>query len=189
MISIAYEVERYRELLASSVTDGCTVIEIGPHLGLSTKAYIDKAGLVVLVDIGPQSEAAAKKMRLAHPELEFIRGDARSFDTVKKVREITKKCDVLAVDMGGGRFPDTVFKVWAVWSGVFRPKHSIIRNRGLSEFVQKARIEDPSVIRDFPNDGWMSEWGRTIPSKLKVQLEEFSFWIDLKKKEKNREEF
>lgn len=187
MISIAYEVGRYRRLLAGAVSEGATVIEIGPHLCEATKSYANKAGLIILIDIGPQSGAAANKLKEAHANLHFIQGDARRFETVKKARDLTKKCDVLAVDMGGGRFPDTVYKVWAIWSGVFRPTHSIIRNRGLAEFLQKARIDDPSLIRDFPDDGWMSIWGRAIPSRLKLQLEEFSFWVDLKRKEKNSE--
>jgi hypothetical protein len=178
MISVVYKSRLYRELLDKSVKDGDIVIEIGPHIGSATERYCSRAGLTVAIDKGAQSEDAFQKMQKKNANLFFFRDDARSFDAVKRVLEKTQRCDVLAVDMGGGRFADTVFKVWAVWSGVFRPKHSIIRNRSIAEFVQKAKIEDPALLMDFPNDGWLSTWGRTVPSRLKDQLGEFSFWVD-----------
>lgn len=178
MISVVYKSQLYRELLDNSVTQGDVVIEIGPHIGSATKRYCARSGLTVAIDKGAQSEAAFQKMQEKNANLFFIRDDARSFDAVKKVLEKTQRCDILAVDMGGGRFADTVFKVWAVWSGVFRPRHSIIRNRSLAEFLQKAKVEDPALLRDFPADGWLSTWGRTVPSRLKDQLGEFSFWVD-----------
>jgi hypothetical protein len=177
VISIVYDVKKYRRLLADAVEDGDVVIEIGPHVGKSTAAYVGCAKMAVAVDIGPQSEKALAKLGKEFPQLAFVRGDARSFSTMKQVLEMTKECDVLAVDLGGGRFPDTVFKVWAAWSGVFRPRDSVIRNRGLAEFLQKARIEDDSLRREFLDDGWLSSWGRGVPSKLKDQLDEFRMWV------------
>jgi hypothetical protein len=178
MISVVYKSRLYRELLNNSVKEGDVVIEIGPHIGSATKLYCSRAGLTVALDKGAQSEEAFKKLSEKNQNLLFFRDDARSFDAVQKVLEKTQRCDVLAVDMGGGRFADTVFKVWAVWSGVFQPRHSIIRNRSLAEFIQKAKVEDPSLVMDFPADGWLSTWGRTVPSRLKDQLGEFSFWTD-----------
>jgi hypothetical protein len=178
MISVVYKSRLYRELLDKTVKQGDVVIEIGPHVGSATKRYCARAGLTVAIDKGAQSEEAFQKMQEKNANLFFFRDDARSFDAVQRVLEKTQRCDVLAVDMGGGRFADTVFKVWAVWSGVFRPRHSIIRNRSIAEFVQKAKVGDPTVIMDFPDDGWLSTWGRTVPTRLKDQLGEFSFWVD-----------
>ena len=180
MISIVYDSKRYRTLLRDTVKDGSTVIEIGPHVGRSTSAYVEKTKRTIAVDLGLQSEKAFRKLCERHSNLVFLRADARKFETVKEALKHASSCDYLLLDMGGGRFPDTVFKVWAVWSGVFRPKHSVIRNRGLAEFVQRAKIIDDSLIRDFSDDGWMSVWGRTVPSKLKDQLEEFGLYIKLK---------
>lgn len=187
MISILYEVGRYRDFLNDAVCDGSVVIEIGPHVGKSTGKYVVRTRLTVAVDIGKQAEESMGKLSERHENLVFVRGDARSFDTVRKVLELTDRCDVLAVDLGGGRYPDTVYKVWAVWSGVFQPRHSVLRNRGLAEFLQRAHIADDSVKKVFSDDGWMSTWGRTIPSKLEKQLEEFGFWTDLKSRKKTRE--
>ncbi len=179
MILVAYNTQRYRDILNGLVKEGDVVIEIGPHLGEGTKLYASKTKLTITVDKGIQAETAFIKLQKKFGNLKFVRGDVRDFDTVKKVLNLTNKCDVLAADMGGGRFPDTVFKVWAVWSGVFKPKNSVIRNRGIGEFLQRARVDDESIKIKFPDDGWLSKWGRAIPYKLKKQMEEFEFWVEI----------
>jgi len=180
MISIVYEVESYRNLLMETIREGDVVIELGPHVGISTGLYAGKTKKTVAVDIGKESKTPFKKLCEEYNQLRFIEADARSFDTVKKVMKLTKKCDVLAVDLGGGRYPDTVFKVWGAWSGIFSPRDSIIRNRGIAEFLQRAKVLDKSIIKDFKDAGWLAEWGRATPSKLREQLEEFNFYVDVK---------
>ncbi len=179
MISIVYNVKGYRELLNKQIKKGDIVIELGPHVGKSTLSYVERTGLTVAVDISPQSEKGFEGFQGGFPNLRFIRGDARSFDTVGNVLKLTGKCNLLAVDLGGGRYPDTVFKVWAIWSGVFKPENSVIRNRGLAEFAQRVKIQDESLRREFEDDGWLSLWGRQVPSKLREQLDEFKFWVDV----------
>ncbi|MEM4347399.1 MAG: SAM-dependent methyltransferase [Candidatus Altiarchaeota archaeon] len=179
MISIVYDVDIYRKILRERVNEGDIVIEIGPHIGKSTSCYERKVKLGILVDKSIESEKGLQSLLKKNKNLKFIKGDARSFKTVKKVMELTNSCNFLALDVGGGRYPDTVFKIWAIWSGVFKPKNSVIRNRGLAEFVQKLKIEDKSLKRKFRDDGWLSEYGRAIPSALKKQLDEFKFWVNI----------
>lgn len=179
MISITYNVNRYRKILNNTIKENDIVIEIGPHTGKYLKDYIPRTKLMVAVDKAVQAENNIKILESEFKNLTFIRGDVRSFETVKKVLELTKKCDVFCIDMGGGRYPDTVFKVWAVWSGIFKPRDSIIRNRGLGEFVQRAKVADKSIIQDFDDSGWMETYGRSIPYKLKKQMDEFEFWVDV----------
>jgi len=179
MISIVYNVRVYRNLLKKRIKEGDVVIEIGPHKGKGTMEYAEKVKLGILVDKSSQSEEGLKNLLKNFPNLKYVKGDVRSFETIKKVLLLTKKCDVLALDIGGGRYPDTVFKVWAVWSGIFKPKHSIIRNRGLGEFVQRVKIEDDKLKKNFRNSGWLAKWGRAMPYVLKKQLEEFKFWVKI----------
>lgn len=186
MISIVYDVKKYRELLAERVSEGDTVIEMGPHTGESTAGYVGKTQLTVALDIAEQSTPYFEKLKEKNSNLRFIRADARKFDAVKQVLAITPSCDLLAVDLGGGRYPDTVFKVWALWSGIFKPRDSIIRCRGLAEFIQRAKIEDASIVQDFEDAGWLSDYGRDTPTKLRSQLDEFSLYIDLDKREKEK---
>ncbi len=180
MISITYKVSHYRKILNKIISENDTVIEIGPHIGEYLKNYIPRTKLTIAVDKADQSEACIKPLENEFKNLNFVKGDVRSFDTVKRVLEIIKKCDVLCVDMGGGRYPDTVFKVWSVWSGIFKPRDSIIRNRGLGEFIQRAKVTDDSIIRQFEDSGWMETWGRAVPYNLKKQMEEFKYWVDVK---------
>jgi len=179
MISILYDVNYYRKFLNEQVNKGDVVVELGPHLGESTKMYVGKTKLTVAVDKSLQTENAFKGILPEFPSLRLVKGDVREFETIKRVMNLTKRCDILAVDMGGGRYPDTVFKVWATWAGIFKPKQSVIRNRGLAEFIQRARIHDSSILKKFSDDGWLAEWGRATPYTLKKQLEEFRFWVEL----------
>jgi hypothetical protein len=179
MISIVYDVGLYRRLLARTVKKGDVVLEIGPHTGLSTLGYIKKASLAVALDKSPEAKECFKRIVKENKNLVFLQDDVRGFEAVKKVLRHTKRCDVLALDLGGGRYSDTVYKVWASWSGVFKPKHSVIRNRGLAEFLQRARIKDSSIRQCFTDDGWLSAWGRATPYELRKQLDELKYYTDI----------
>ncbi len=179
MITIAYDVQKYRRLLAKTVVGGDVVVEIGPHIGKSTDSYVSQASMVVLVDKGFDCRQDLLEYSREHGNVEFIYGDARDFSTVELARRHAQRCDVLAVDLGGGRYPDTVFKVWGTWSGVMRPRDSIIRCRGIAEFLRKARVEDETLPSSFPDNGWLSEYGRATPAELKNQLDEFSHWVKI----------
>lgn len=179
MIELAYDVGEYHRVLSRAVADGDTVLEIGPHVGRSTLSYLRRAGRVVVVDKASQSRDTFKVLQKKNENLYFVNGDVRSFSTIKKTLKILGSCDVLAVDMGGGRYPDTVFKVWATWSGIFRPRDSIIRSRGLIEFVRRAKAEDSSLPREYEESGWLSYYGRKTPYALKKQLDEFGFYVNI----------
>jgi hypothetical protein len=174
MISIVYGHKRYHESLAEHVKPDDSVLEIGPHIGGSTKVISECAKEVVAVDKAEQSEKAFD----TKPEnVTFVKGDVRFFETIDEVLKARKSFDVLAMDMGGGRFPDTVFKVWAVWSGIFKPRDSIIRNRGLGEFLRRAKIEDPILEKEFVDSGWLTQSGRKHPKQLKEGIEELQHWM------------
>lgn len=177
MISIAYKVERYRELLKETVQEDDVVLEIGPHEGESTKAYLEKAKKVILVDKSDQAKRRIEPIS-QRDNVRFVQGDVRKFSAMRKVLKVIQECDLFTVDMGGGRYPDTVFKVWATWSGVFKPRDSILRNRGLGEFLQRAKIQDPYLEREFPEDGWLSSYGRTTPYQIKGQIDELKFYVN-----------
>jgi hypothetical protein len=181
MISVVYDVGRYRQLLSETVRDGDVVVELGPHRGASTRSYLSRARTVVAVDKAEQARSFFHSLSKKHGNVFFVHGDARGFEAVKKALKHAKSCDVLAVDLGGGRHADTVFKVWATWSGVLKPRDSVIRCRALGEFLQRARVADESIVGRFLDSGWLSTWGRATPYKLRKQLEEFKYWIDITK--------
>ena len=178
MIGLAYDVKEYRRQLEKIVKPGDTVLEIGPHKGLSTKSYAKTAGKTILVDKGTDCLNELEKLQEENQNIHFICSDARGFDAIKLVLQEINQCDVFALDMGGGRYPDTVFKVWATWSGVFKPRDSIIRNRGLIELIKKAQLLDDTPVLN-QDSGWLTDYGRSTPYKLKKQIEEFKYWIDI----------
>ena len=106
----------------------------------------------------------------------FISGDVRRHEVLASVFKITQSCDVLAIDLGGGYHPDTVFKVFYIWSSTFKPKHTVIRNRGLLEFVSSASLSDEDCLTD---EGYLESYHDSgIPPLIK----EFDLWTpELKK--------
>lgn len=179
MIEVVYDVGFYRRRLSEIVGDGDTVVEIGPHVGKSTDAYIGRCSKAVLVDKGVDCMQALESYCCQNTNVEFVCGDARQFSTTHLVLKHVSECDVLAVDIGGGRFPDTVFKVWATWSGVLKPRDSIIRCRGLVEFLRRASSSDSCLPKEYADDGWLSMYGRATPDELRVQLDEFENWVKI----------
>jgi hypothetical protein len=104
--------------------------------------------------------------------LDFIKADVRLHETLELVAEKIKKigrCDVLSVDLGGGYHPDTTFKVFFIWSSTLKPRVTIIRNRGLVDFIHSASADEQ--IKS--NMGWLESSGNDgIPPRLK----EFKLW-------------
>ena len=108
--------------------------------------------------------------------VDFISGDVRRHEVLAEAFQKIQKCDVLAIDLGGGYHPDTVFKVFYIWSSTFKPKHTVIRNRGLLEFVNSARVSDEKYIS---LDGFLDSYNDSgIPPLIK----EFDLWTPSLKK-------
>ena len=135
MIKLSYDIKNYRKDLLE-LADSCdTVIELGCHVGGTTKLISPKCK-VIAVDNSPEAIDAMTGLK----NVEFISGDVRRHEVIAKVFEIVQSCDVLAIDLGGGYHPDTAFKVFYIWSSTFKPKHTAIRNRGLLEFCNSAAV-------------------------------------------------
>ena len=109
MIRLCYDVEKYRREIADLVKPGDTVIELGCHTGGTTRTIPETCNIIAL-DNSP--EAVDEMAKLDY--VRFIRGDVRSHDVIADVFKLTQKCDVLAIDLGGGYHPDTVFKVFYI---------------------------------------------------------------------------
>ena len=165
MIKLSYDVEKYRRDLLDLTKTGDTVIELGCHVGGTTK-LIAPGCRVIAVDNSPEAADIMKSME----NVEFIDGDVRLHDIIAEVFGITQRCDVLAVDLGGGYHPDTVFKVFYIWSSTFKPNHTVIRNRGLLEFFNSAHGsgEDYSTGR-----GYLESYH---DSGIPPQIKEFDLW-------------
>ncbi|WP_457614058.1 class I SAM-dependent methyltransferase [Methanopyrus sp.] len=179
MIALVKSVKEYRRLLREVVEEDDVVVELGCHRGAATRAIIaGSPRRVVAVDYGKDAEKAMRELERNRPELTFIRGDAREYDTLERVLEELDglRCDVLAVDLGGGMFPDTAFKVYYVWSVTLRPRDSVVRNAGLCEFLKLAELRE-DVHLSNENRGYLGELSPPgIPGKIRERFEEFKLW-------------
>lgn len=170
MIKLSYDVKRYRQDLKNIVNSDDTVIELGCHLGGTTRIFPDTCN-VIAVDNSP--EAVDKMSEL---DVTFISGDVRLHDVLAEVFAIVQSCDVLAIDLGGGYHPDTVFKVFYIWSSTFKPKHTVIRNRGLLEFFNSATGSGEEYVSA---EGYLESYH---DAGIPPQIKEFDLWTPSLKK-------
>ena len=170
MIKLSYDINNYRKDLRELVKEGDVVIELGCHVGGTTRLLLDKCN-VIAVDNSPEAIEEMAKL-----DVEFIKGDVRLHDVISEVFKKVQRCDVLAIDLGGGYHPDTVFKVFYIWSSTFKPTHTIIRNRGLVEFHNSVA----EVKGDYRSEeGFLDSYK---DSGIPPQIKEFDLWTPMPKK-------
>lgn len=170
MIKLSYDINNYRKDLRELVKEGDVVIELGCHVGGTTRLLLDKCN-VIAVDNSPEAIEEMAKL-----DVEFIKGDVRLHDVISEVFKKVQRCDVLAIDLGGGYHPDTVFKVFYIWSSTFKPKHAVIRNRGLLEFYNSATGSGEDYV-SF--EGYLESYH---DSGIPPQIKEFDLWTPKLKK-------
>ncbi|MCC7551248.1 MAG: class I SAM-dependent methyltransferase, partial [Methanobacterium sp.] len=146
------------------------VVELGCHVGNSTRiiAQLAPEGKIIALDKGSQSkEKLDELIKEISTPIEFIESDVRLHETLEEVaRKVNELggCDVLSVDLGGGYHPDTTFKVFFIWSSTLKPRETIIRNRGLLDFLHSSTSSE--IIRS--ENGWLESCGDDgIPTRLK----------------------
>ena len=170
MIKLSYDIKNYRKNLLELISDGDVVIELGCHVGGTTQLISDKCR-VIAIDNSPEAIEEMAKL-----DVDFIKGDVRLHDVITEVFNRVQKCDILAIDLGGGYHPDTVFKVFYIWSSTFKPQHSVIRNRGLLEFYNSASGSGEDYV-SF--GGYLESYH---DSGIPPQIKEFGLWTpELKK--------
>lgn len=166
MIEVVYDIRVYRETLKDIVQRQDVVVELGSHVGNSTRimAQLADKGKIFALDNSPESSASMQKVEKDHSNVQFRRADVRLHETLEDVAREIGSCDVLSVDLGGGYHPDTTFKVFFIWSSTLKPRDSIIRNRGLLDFINSAQ-KNEKMDSQF---GYLESSARDgIPSRLK----------------------
>ncbi len=171
MIKLSYNIENYRKDLLELVKSGDTVIELGCHLGGTTRLLPCDAKIIA-VDNSPEAVGNFDDAS----NIQFISGDVRLHEVLAEVFKLVQSCDVLAIDLGGGYHPDTVFKVFYIWSSTFKPKHTVIRNRGLLEFFNSAAGSGENHVS---HDGYLDSYN---DSGIPPQIKEFDLWTPSLKK-------
>ena len=173
MIHLSYDRRKYQEDMIDNIQLLDNVVEIGCHIGTSTKiiSRLNQDGTVYAFDNSPESTKAMNNLGIEYPNIQFFNADVRNEDVLYTFAAEHDKIDVLCIDLGGGYHPDTVFKVFFIWSSVLKPRVSLIRNRGLVDFINSTTTNEE--IRS--ETGYLSSSAENIvPSDLK----ELKIWSD-----------
>ena len=94
MIKVTYDIKVYRNILKDIIRDNDVVVELGCHIGNSTRLISQLApnGSIIAVDKGPQSEKSLNQLNNeVKPAVDFINADARLHETLE---EVAKKVNV-----------------------------------------------------------------------------------------------
>ena len=108
---------------------------------------------------------------IEYANIKFFNADVRNEEVLYDFAEKYGKIDVLCVDLGGGYHPDTVFKVFFIWSSVLKPRVSLIRNRGLIDFINSS-ISSENIKSE---GGYLESSADNI---LPKNLKELKRWSD-----------
>ncbi len=171
MIKVVYDIKVYREALKDIIKTDDIVVELGCHIGNSTKiiSRLAPEGEIIALDNSPESIESMGNLVDKYKNVEFIKDDVRLHETLEHVIKKIKKCDVLSVDLGGGYHPDTTFKVFFIWSSSLKPRDTIIRNRGLLDFIHSSKTEE-TIKSEY---GYLESSAKDgVPPRLK----EFTLW-------------
>ena len=171
MIKVVYDIKVYREALKDIIKKDDVVVELGCHVGNSTKilSKLASEGKIIALDNSPEAIESMGNLVGEYNNVEFIKADVRLHETLEHVIKKIKKCDVLSVDLGGGYHPDTTFKVFFIWSSSLKPRDTIIRNRGLLDFIHSSKTEE--MMKS--SHGWLESSAKDgVPPRLK----EFTLW-------------
>lgn len=144
MIHISYKRSQYQEDMIKNIKITDNVVEIGCHVGVSTRiiSRLCQDGTVYAFDNSPESIEAMNNLKIQYSNIEYINADVREKYVLNNFLEKGEKVDVLCVDLGGGYHPDTVFKVFFIWSSILQPRVSLIRNKGLIDFISSTNTTE-----------------------------------------------
>lgn len=166
MIHISYKRQQYQKDMMDNIKLLDNVVELGCHVGTSTKiiSRLNQDGTVYAFDNSPESEEAMNNLGLDYRNIEFTRADVRKKEVLYNFCKNHEKIDVLCVDLGGGYHPDTVFKVFFLWSSLLKPRLSLIRNRGLIDFIKSSTTNEDIISKK----GYLeSSANNILPTSLK----------------------
>ncbi|CAE7203199.1 unnamed protein product [Symbiodinium natans] len=133
------EVSEYRAAVLSLVSSDDVVLEVGSHVGGTTKVIASVAGRVVGVDQQPELVAQARQN---YPDIRFENFDA--FDSTKLValarsldpERITKVC----IDISGSRDLATVFRLMDLVDKTISPDTMLVKSQALKKMLLRARL-------------------------------------------------
>ena len=98
MIKVVYDIKVYRQVLRDIIKKDDVVVELGCHVGNSTRIIDDLStdGQIMPLDNSPESVSAMKSVTEEYPGVEFIKADVRLHETLEEVaRKIKRLVDAM----------------------------------------------------------------------------------------------
>ncbi|CAJ1385516.1 unnamed protein product [Effrenium voratum] len=128
------EVSEYRDAALALVNSNDVVLEVGSHVGGTTKVIATMAGRVVGVDQQPELVAQAREN---HPEIQFENFDA--FDSTK-LMALTKSLQPqrftkVFIDISGSRDLATVFRMMDLVDKIIGPDAMVVKSQAAAVSV------------------------------------------------------
>jgi len=112
MIKVVYDIKVYRKGLKEIIKTDDVVVELGCHVGNSTRiiAQHNPHGKILSLDKSQESVDKMENLMREYPQLQFIKADVRLHEILESIAEKVEGlggCDLLSVDLGGGYHPDS----------------------------------------------------------------------------------
>ena len=87
MIKVIYHIKVYRQILSGIIKKDDVVVELGCHVGNSTKIIGDLSpeGKIISLDNSPESVSAMKTVTDEYSNVDFIKADVRLHETLEEV--------------------------------------------------------------------------------------------------------
>lgn len=138
-VVVCEEISEYRAAALSLVSSKDSVLEIGSHVGGTTKVLASVAGHLVGLD--QQSDLVAQA-RLRLPDIRFEVGDAFDAAQVMGIAKSIepKKFSKVFMDISGSRDLSTVVKLIDFLDKLLRPELFVVKSQMLKRLLMRSKL-------------------------------------------------
>mmetsp|Transcript_49150 Transcript_49150/g.117085 ORF Transcript_49150/g.117085 Transcript_49150/m.117085 type:complete len:258 (-) Transcript_49150:92-865(-) len=136
---ICEEVGEYRAAALQLVNSKDVVLEIGCHVGATTKVIATKAKRVVGLD---QKAMLVEQARINHPHITFEIGDAFEAQQVIRLQESVRpdSFSKIFVDISGSRELSTVIRMLVMYESTLKPELIIVKSQPMKRLFLKGLL-------------------------------------------------
>ena len=85
MIKLSYNIDIYRKQLLDIIQPGDTIIELGAHIGNTSKLILEKYDDCTLISLDNSPEAIEQMAKISNTNFTFIPGDVRLHDIILEI--------------------------------------------------------------------------------------------------------
>lgn len=147
-VVVCEEVGEYRAAAQQLVHSRDCVLEVGCHVGGTTKVLASAAGHLVGLDQQPSLVAQAREKL---PEVQFEIGDAFDAQRVLALARAqeAKRFTKVFVDISGSRDLSTVVRLLDIYENTLKPEILVVKSQALKRLLLRSQlwVEHPECTR------------------------------------------